>query len=799
MRKCFFFLLFIAIMHQYVTGQIIVTGKVLDAGSGSGITAASIHLTDLKGKTYPIIQTDKSGHFQVSAPDTGTYSLHISAGNYAQAKLSIFLAKDTTLTDIRLSKQYDLGEVTINGAQVKISRKFDKVTVDLYNTVLTSAGTAFDLLQKMPSVILQQDGTVMLQSKIATVMIDGRPLNLSGNDLKTYLNGLPAGSISKVELIRNPSAMHDAQDATIINLVTNKSLKAGWNGNISVGMTQGHYSRYYPSIDFNYRHKKINLYGAYSYTHVKELTSTSSSRPLSADLNQVLDIETRATLSNKTQNLKLGLDYTISKNSLMGVVLYGSSNRLSQDLTSNTRFTHAQLQDSLIRLATLSHVKAFSPSVNLYYKLVTDTTRHSELTLNLDYWHYNRKPEQYFNNSFYDNLDNPYRDNLILKSNTSGLNNIYSLKADYIHPLKKGRLLFGLKTYLTKRDNHFIWQNFANDKWQIDDNITNQFLYNENINALYSGYENTWKKISLQLMLRAEHTNIHGKSVTIDQQFSKHYIDLFPSLNLEYNLSAKNQFNLSYRRSISRPAYNNLDPFRQFQDQYNYTQGNSRLLPAISGALELGHSYNNILFTTLSYTWSKNVISMLYLQDPENNALTTTYDNLSATKSCELDVAANLAITKRWTSSISTVLTYNYVNTLFREAPVKNEGWGFNLFLFNNLLLPKNFSASMVMAYSAPYNGTIFQYSASGFINIGINKTLLHNRASVNLAVNDQLTHVSFQNKTNYNNLRYEQRIFRDNRTITLTLRYKLGNLKIKQSSNRKTGIESEKSRMDNK
>jgi hypothetical protein len=69
----------------------------------------------------------------------------------------------------------------------------------------------------------------------------------------------------------------------------------------------------------------------------------------------------------------------------------------------------------------------------------------------------------------------------------------------------------------------------------------------------------------------------------------------------------------------------------------------------------------------------------------------------------------------------------------------------------------------------------------------------------VNLAENDQLTHVSYQNKTNYNNLMYQQRIFRDNRTITLTLRYKLGNLKIKQSSNRKTGIESEKSRMDNK
>jgi hypothetical protein len=787
-------------MSLCAAGQITISGKILDAGSGGGLPAATIIVSDLKGKTYPIVKTNKDGYYQAAGLPADNYSLDISADKYSSQKLSLSLSHDTTLPDIRMSKQYDLGEVTINGAQVKISRKFDKVTVDLYNTVLTSAGTSFDLLQKMPSVILQQDGIIMLQAKPATVMIDGRKLNLSGDELKTYLSGIPASSISKVELIRNPSAMHDAQDAAIINIITNKTLKAGWNGNISVGMTQGHYSRYYPAFDINYRHKKINLYGSYSFTRIKELTSTYSNRPVNTDnLSQLIDINTNATTGNKTQNIKLGLDYTISKTSFLGIVLYGSTNHLYQDMINNTSFNHSHTQDSLIRLVTYSHANAFNPSFNIFYKLVPDTGRHSELTLSLDYWRYNRKPEQLFNNSFYDNQNNPYRDELILKSNTPGINNIYSLKADYIHPLKKGRLLFGMKIYLTKRDNNFIWQNLYNGKWQTDSAVTNQFLYDENINAVYAGYEHAWKKLSMQLMLRAEHTNISGNSVTINQKFKKNYIDLFPSVNLEYNLSTLHQFNLAYRRSINRPSYSYLDPFRQFQDQYNYKLGNPELLPAISGALEAGHSYNNILFTTFSYTWTKNVISMLYLQNPENNALTTTYDNLSDTKSWELDFSANLAITKRWTSSVSSVLTYNYVNTIFRGAPVKNEGWGLNLFLFNNLSLPHNFSGSMVMAYSAPYHGTIFQYSASGFINIGINKTILHNRVALGLAVNNQLTHASFANKTNYNNLMYQQTIFRDNKTITLTVRYKLGNLKIKQSSNRKTGIESEKSRMDNK
>ncbi|RAJ83461.1 outer membrane receptor protein involved in Fe transport [Chitinophaga dinghuensis] len=778
-----------------------ITGKVKDMASPQTINNADVILTAEKGKIIQTTRTDQTGGFVLGNIPTGKYILIVTFENYSTERFPIALSKDTLLPDVLLhKKEYDLKEVTVNSNQLKIERKFDKTIIDVNNTVFTNSGTSFDLLQKMPSVMLQQDGILLLQGKLATVMIDGRPLNISGDELKNYLGSLPANTISKVELIKNPSMMHDAQASAIINIITNKSRSAGWNGTLSLSATQGHFTRYAPSLDLNYKKNKVNLFGTYSFSRVKERTSSFSDRPL--DTHQppeMIDIGSENINRTRNHNIKVGMDYAATKNSLLGITFYSTISNLQQQQDNDTRFNKAAVTDSLVKMNMHTGANSFNPSVNVYYKVTVDTVRRSELIVNLDYWRFDRHLNQDFQNSFFNNIGNKYADDLLLRSDMPGINNIYSLKADYTHPLKNSKILMGFKLYKADRDNQYTWQTQHNNDWKIDSSVTNQFLFTENINAFYGGYEHSWKKISMQLMLRAEHTHINGNSVAIHQQFKKDYLDLFPSVNLEYTPSQVHQFNLSYRKSINRPTYNYMDPFRQFQNQFNYTIGNPDLYPAIVGSVEAGHSFKNKLFTTISYTWTKNAVSSLYLKNDQDNALITTYDNLSATRSWELDMSYSGAITSKWTTSISSVLTYNYINTDFRNAPVKNEGWGFNLFLFNNISLPHQFSTSVVVAYSAPYRGTIFQYSGSGFASLGFSKSLLKNRLNVNLSLSDQLTHVSFQYKTNYNNLQYQQRLFRDNRTISLTLRYKLGNQKLKQASNRKTGIETEKTRMENK
>ena len=56
------------------------------------------------------------------------------------------------------------------------------------------------------------DGNVSIRGKDnVTILVDGKPSSMFGNDPQTVLQNLPASSIESIEVITNPSAKYDTQ------------------------------------------------------------------------------------------------------------------------------------------------------------------------------------------------------------------------------------------------------------------------------------------------------------------------------------------------------------------------------------------------------------------------------------------------------------------------------------------------------------------------------------------------------------------------------------------------------------
>src|SRR6185312_11837073 len=134
----------------------------------------------------------------------------------------------------------------------------DKKVFNVEKNTTTAGGSASDVLQNVPSVSVDVDGTVSLRGKSdVTILIDGKPATLLGTDAASALQSLPAASIESVEVITNPSAKYDAQGLTgIINIITKKDKKMGINGNVTLGA--GTADKYNGNLGLNMRKGKWN-------------------------------------------------------------------------------------------------------------------------------------------------------------------------------------------------------------------------------------------------------------------------------------------------------------------------------------------------------------------------------------------------------------------------------------------------------------------------------------------------------------------------------------------------------------
>lgn len=680
----------------------------------------------------------------------------------------------------------DLKGVTVSSKKPFVVISADKTTLNVAQSSIAAASQVYDIIKKAPGVAEQGDA-LLLKGKSVRVLVNGRPVNLSGEDLKTYLSSLPGTSVEKIELIGNPSSRYDAQGGSVINIVLAKNKALGTNYTATLGLGTGKYLKGNTGLDVNHRSKNINIFGSYNFIHSREYSSGNGTRYLPGGTIHSSEYGER---DRNSSTYRLGMDYEISKRSTAGFLVNGYFTDRKRE-ADNTALLHHNnsLEDSLSKVATGSRTRLNGPSVNVFYKTKIDSTG-KELTLNADYMNFHKNWNDEFTNRYFNGKGQEYTSPSYIRNYSPADINVYAFAADYIQPSKKGKWEAGIKSSYTVADNAVNWENNNGSGWTNDAGKTNRFIYKEWVNAGYVNYSTTIKKWDLQGGLRAELTHTTGNSVTLQQVNSKDYINLFPSLSVQFNKNDNNQFGFNYRRSIYRYGFSYVNPFIVYQNRYAYSKGNPSIQPELSDNFELSYTYKQAYSASLNYIHGRRTLGEIYLQG-DSNITISSYGNYQSSDIVYLSLSANQAIGKHWNTSINPMAGYMMLNSTSdavttsssRNVLVTQVNW------MNSFTFKKGWNAEFSLMYLSPFQYGSYKTKTLFSTDLGVSKTVLKGKGSLKLAVTDIFNTLAYNKEVDYDGVISSIHQKEESRFVNLVFRYKFGNARVKGRTQRSSKL----------
>jgi iron complex outermembrane recepter protein len=790
-----------------------VSGTVID-GSTKTIESATITLLRAKDSSVAKMSVaDKTGKFVFETVAEGKYIVSISAVGHQKGYSETFEINSTNsavvLKTIELVPQAKAIEgVTVASKKPLIEQKIDRTIVNVEASITNVGNSALEVLEKSPGVSVDKDGNISLKGKPGVVIyIDGRPSYLSGADLANMLRNMSASQLEQIEIMTNPPAKYEAAgNSGVINIKTKKNKQFGYNGSVTTGYTQGRYARFNEGFNFNYRNGKVNLFSNLGYNRNhrgEELYLTKNFREQGTkDIISMFDQKSSMINQSQYYSAKIGLDYTASKKTTLGIVVNGYYNPSTWESKTNTQIfePNGDLR-SKTYADTRNDEKWKNFSTNINFRTVLDSAG-QELTGDLDYIQYRSTSIQPLYSFYYDNAGYPSQTPDTLLGHLPQNITIKSGKLDYTLPLKNGaKFEAGIKTSFVNTDNDAVYDNLINNQRILDSARRNHFIYNENINAAYANYSRKLsKKLNAQLGLRLENTNAKGRStgfeydtvqnkfVPFDKTFKRNYTQLFPTAYLQYTADKDNSFVLNYGRRINRPDYGDLNPFIHFLDRYTFEQGNPNLKPQFSHNIELSHTYKGFLTTTANYSTTTDIIQQVLEQNEATNETFIKKANIATRNQIGLSVSAYKQIKKWWSGNIYVNVYNNHFKGVVNNDPVSIGITGFMTQVQQQFKWGKGWGAELSGFYrSKAVEGVIFVESIVQ-VNAGFSKQIMKDKGSVRLNVRDIFAGGVFKGYSKYGTVDAQFKDVNDSRAVSLGFTYRFNKGKLKAGSNRKNG-----------
>ncbi len=804
MRKIMTMLTVVFTMFSFVSFAQVKSGKV--AGTvidGSAKTIESATITLLRAKDSSVAKmsvADKTGKFVFEGVHDGKYIVSISAVGHEKGYSETFEINSANtsviLKTIELIPQAKtIGAVVVSSKKPLIEQKIDRTIVNVEASITDVGNSALEVLEKSPGISVDKDGNISLKGKQGVqIYIDGRPSYLSGADLANMLRNMSASELEQIEIMTNPPAKYDAAgNAGVINIKTKKNKQFGYNGSVTTGYTQGRYARFNEGFNFNYRNGKVNLFSNLNYSHnhrSQELYIMRNFRESTTkDLKSVFDQTSEMQNQSNYYSAKVGVDYSVSNKTTLGVVLNGYYNPSTWKSNTNTLiYDPNKVLTDQTKASTRNDEKwkNFSSNFNMRSKL---DSAGQELTADLDYIQYRSSSVQPLYSYYYDNAENLLRTDLLMGNLPQDIT-IYSGKVDYTLPLKKGaKFEAGIKSSYVKTDNNASYDSIKNGQVIHDYNRSNHFVYEENINAAYVNYSRPLnKKWSAQLGLRLENTNAKGNQLTTNIKFNRNYTQLFPTAYLQYSANENNQFVINYGRRINRPDYGDLNPFIHFLDRYTFEQGNPNLKPQFSHNIELRHTWKGFLTTTANYSTTTDIIQQVIEQNEVTNETFIKKANIASRNQVGLSISAYKQINKWWSGNVYVNVYNNHFKGIVNNENISIGITGLMVQAQQQFKWGKGWGAEVSGFYRTKgLEGVIFIQPIAQ-VNAGFSKQILNNKGSVRLNVRDIFAGGVFKGYSKYGNVDAQFRNVNDSRAVSISFSYRFNKGKLKAGSNRKNG-----------
>lgn len=758
---------------------VLVSGSVTDAaGKKLGFVSVSlINLSDTSSKTNTA--TNDAGIFRIEATP-GTYAVHVRGiGFIPYSSRAFVIAQDPiTLGAFVLTRENkQLQEVKVTTTQPPIQAKNGKLVLNVGQSAVATGATALDILQRAPGVSVDQNENVLLKgSPQANVMIDGKPTQLSGQQLASLLRGMNAANISKIEIINAPSAQYDAAGSSgMINIVTKRNNKQGYAADISTTFGTGRKFLHRENITGNIRTGNWNIYGNAGFDRRHFLSERSSGQIRRGTGSPVLlDRFTLDEMRTNYYSYRAGFDWTINKRSEFGLVYTGYTDDWSRDARATTRvLENRTVLNSVIDNQNILKEPYINDGFNLSYKLALDTMGKS-FTANADHISYRNNSDGYLANQVRSPSGDPLEAYQRLNFHQPSYINISSLRADLEVPLKKMSVRTGLKYADVKIDNNFRYDSLVNNVYVYAPSLSDHFVYKERIAAAYVSVEKKGEKNSLEVGLRSEYTYSDPNSISAQIRNTRKYLSLFPSASYELKLSKIQKLSVAASRRINRPVYGNLNPVRYFSDKYAYFEGNPNLKPEFAWLGSVTYSLRDTYIATLSYTRAENFISQSAMIDP-SGVLITSNSNFAHQDRYDLLVVAPLRICGFWSMS-------NTLNVSYTDYPLQQIGgikqvnrFAIDVVSNHSFRLPGNIQGELNTRYTSPTLNGVYVYRYFLSFDAGAKRSFADNKLEMRLSFTDFLRTIRYQGYTITNTADNWYKTKPDSRRFNVSVIYHIG------------------------
>ncbi len=752
-------------------------------------TIKLLHFPDSVLVAGTVADGDGAFVFQNLVP--GDYRVQCALIGYADVSSAfISLKKDgqVRLEPLLLGASNVLQEATVTAKLPTIERQIDKTVVNVEGSTLAAGNNVLELLQRSPGVVITPQGSVMLEGKSGvTILVDGKPTQLSGDQLLAFLQSMPGESVSKIELITRPSSKYDAEGVSgIINIRLKKNQNLGLNGSFSAGNTQGIHARLRSGLNLNYRPGKINVFGNGNLLQAAQSVGQTIVRYTDGKVFE----QTNPLLERfKSQSFKAGADLFASDRHTFGVLVVGNfyqNNARKQNLTQISQEGKSVIDSSLQSLIT-APMQNNRLAYNINYRFAD--TLGNELTFDADRIVFRSTGSNLLDNSYFD-LENKLTSSDALFSAIGSDIQIWSLKTDYVKNRKNGwKLETGAKMNWASSMNDIRSEIARGGNTQPDAGRTNRFDYRENIAAAYANVGKKGEKINWQVGLRAEGTDVQGTSTDLYGQVLNNpdttYGGLFPTAYLQYTLKPMHQLGISYNRRLSRPAYQDMNPFVWQADPYTSERGNPYLRPAYTNALELTYTYKYAASASLGYSRTTDLVNTVARQDGDQ--IYTQAQNLQQQENISLNINLPLPIKSWWEGYMWLGVWHNQFRSTLADDQLNAGSFGGGCYLGQNFTLPQGYGLEASFWAQFPTQDGFFSNRGISSASIGAKKSLWKKTATVKLAVNDLFHTQRWTQSTDFGSVRGTISNNWESQNVALSFSWNFGNQNLK-TRNRDTG-----------
>lgn len=753
-------------------------GKV--SNETAGLAWADVSVFNSEGKIIDGTTTKQDGSFEINLKK-GTYKITISLLGYSEYEKEISIEKDTDLGIIILKETTtNLGEVVIQTKKKTVEQKIDRVVYNVENNISVTGGDALTAINTAPGVVVQNNVINILGKGASRVMIDGRMIELSGEELNSYLKSISANDIKSIEVIANPPAKYEANGTGgIINIILKKGIRDSWKNATTISYDQNKYGIYTLRNSFFYNKNKFR----FAFSGNGRIGNTNNTEDL--DIYYPTGLWELRDVSKQKENSisgRFSLDYDISDKTTIGFQYLNES--YNPDMNSNTVisiFNNSNSIDSVLINKGFNNKYSGSQTYNAHLISKLDSIGR-KVSVDVDYFTYDSKFDKNFTAKSY-LPDGTYQNTNQAARNNSNQNiDNFSLKADFEHPMQAVNLSYGGKVSFVKSNSDVFYYNTISGSEVLDPNQSNVFEYKENNQAVYlNGNKKINDKFSVQLGFRLENTQTNGYSATLDQEVKNDYLKLFPSLYLDYQLNDNHGFNFTYGKRINRPGFGLLNPFRSYINSNSYSEGNPFLRPSFGNNFDFTYSFKKNLRTNISFNKTTNGYGVVFTSNPEINTQIVTRENYFDESSFGIGESYSAEVTNWFETQTSVYLLGSKTSFISNINAVPSNSAQVYFTTENSFSLSETTKLQLEYFYSSPFKKGLYEIGYMAGLNIAIRQSFLKNNLQLTFLVND-IFNTSYLKgyKSIVNGVVQVYSQNESNRFVRLSATYNFGNKKIK-------------------